>query len=114
MALTFKSSRREELVMIQREPDGRQRVARATMSDYNDRHWEVELQHPSGQSWSGVCTGSKIDVGLGLTKLLADHEMEWIQDKSRSDRPPQSQHRDHNVRVADDGRDIAPTIMPRR
>jgi hypothetical protein len=113
MVLTFKSSRREELVMVHREPDGRQRVARATQSDYNPRHWEVELQHPSGQVWSGTATGNKAEVGIVLTRLMSDHEQEFVQDRARGDRPP-AENRDHSVRISEDGRDLAPQLVPRR
>ena len=99
--------------MIEREPDGRQRVAKAIQSDYNPRHWEVSLEHPSGQQWSGVCTGNKAEVGLGLTKLMADHEMEFVQDRARGDRLP-ANGRDLNVRVDSYGADIAAPVVPRR
>jgi hypothetical protein len=114
MPLTFKSTSHEELIMIHCEPDGRRRVAKAIQSDYNKRHWTVSLEHPSGQQWSGVCTGNKAEIGLGLTKLMADHEMEFIQDRARGDRPPASNGRDLNVRVDSYGRDVDAPIVQRR
>jgi hypothetical protein len=50
MVLTFRSTGVRERVIIDREPDGRQRVARAVQSDYNSRHWDLSLEHPSGES----------------------------------------------------------------
>jgi hypothetical protein len=52
MVITFRSTGFEERIQIERQADGRQRVAKGRQSDYNPRHWDLELQHPSGQRWT--------------------------------------------------------------
>jgi hypothetical protein len=62
MVLTFKSSRRYEKILIEREPDGRQRVMRITQSDYNPRHWELREDRPSGGGKFGTFTAMRIQL----------------------------------------------------
>jgi hypothetical protein len=67
----------------------------------------LELQHPSGQRWTGTFTGDGNTVQVALTQLLMDHENDYRDDKARGDRRPEPGH-DGNRRV------IMATIVPRR
>lgn len=109
MTLTFKSSRTEERVLIERGKDGTQRVCRAVQTDYNRRMWNLSLEHPSGQRWGGTFHGDGNTVCLAMTQLLTDKADEYQHEINRGHRPP-PQARDHNVPVDDTGRAIAPTV----
>jgi hypothetical protein len=99
---------------VDREPDGRQRVARATQSDYNSRHWDLEVEHPSGEKFVGTFTGgSADDVCVALTQMLMDNENAFRDDKERGDRR-RAEPIDRNRAVRDDGTFSAPQIVPRR
>jgi hypothetical protein len=113
MVLTYKSSTPETRVVIEREPNGRQRVARATKDQSAARQWNLRVEHPNGRNWDGTFSGPSAEVTLALAQMLAQTEYEWVQDRERGDRPP-SQAADRNVRVHDDGRFAEPTIIPRR
>jgi hypothetical protein len=109
MVITWKSTGVRERVIIDREPDGRQRVARAKQSDYNTRHWDLSLEHPSGERFSGTLTGANADEAcLALTQMLSQHENAWLDDRARNDRPRDAPY-DGNRRVSE----ATATITPR-
>jgi hypothetical protein len=110
MTLTFKSSRAEERVIIERGKDGSQRVCRAVQTDYNPKMWNLSLEHPSGMNRRGTFHGDGHTVQLALTQMLMDTEDAYRQEAIRGHRPPQ-QVRDTSVRVDDTGRAIEPTIQ---
>lgn len=110
MALTFKSTRAEERVLIERGKDGSQRVCRAVQADHNPKMWNLTLEHPSGQSWNGTFHGDGNSVQLALIQMAMDREDAYRQEANRGHRPP-PQVRDPNVRVDDAGRYAAPTIQ---
>jgi hypothetical protein len=113
MVLTFRSTGVRERIIVDREPDGRQRVARAVQSDYNDRHWDLSLEHPSGEKFVGTFTGgSADDATVALTQMLMDRENDYRDDKARGDRR-RPEPFDRNRRVDDGGNDMAATITPR-
>jgi hypothetical protein len=87
MVLTFRSTGVRERVIIDREPDGRQRVARAKQSDYNARHWEMTVEHPSGEKFVGTFTGgSADDASVALIQMLMERENDFREDRERGDR----------------------------
>src|SRR5437016_1157781 len=104
MTLTFRSSTPEMKVFIDRQPDGRQRVARATR-EAGARQWELRVEHPDGQTWNGSFNGERSEVVLALGQMLERTENEFDQAKARGDRPP-APSRDLNVRVDEFGQDI--------
>ncbi|MGM4870666.1 hypothetical protein AB7645_05495 [Bradyrhizobium sp. 956_D2_N1_5] len=110
MALTFKSSRAEERVIIERGKDGSQRVCRAVQTDYNAKMWNLCLEHPGGQRWNGTFHGDGNTVQVAMTQMMMDREDAYRQEANRGHRPP-PQSRDFNVRVDDSGRAIEPTIQ---
>jgi hypothetical protein len=69
----------------------------------------LELQHPSGQRWTGTFIGDGNTVQVALTQLLMDHENDYRDDKARGDRRPEPGH-DGNRRV----NEVMATIVPRR
>ena len=110
MALTFRSSQPETKVVIEREPDGRQRVARATKNDGSTRHWDLRVEHPNGQSWGATFNGDGAAVVVALGQMLAGTENQWKQSRAAGDRPPPSRMAfDYNRRLSDDG---AASISP--
>lgn len=110
MVLVFKSSRSEVYKIIGEDEDGSRRVAVATRMPGQMARWDLKLEHPSGQNWSGTFTGSNVLDALG--ELLVSKEPEYIQSRGRGHRP-QPMLRDDNVSIRDDGTG-PPTIMPRR
>jgi hypothetical protein len=102
MVLTFKSTGVEERVLIERGRDGTQRVCRARQAEYNPKMWNLSLEHPSGQRWSGSFHGDGNSVQLAMIQLAMEKEGEYQQETNRGHRPP-SQMRDPNVRVDDSG-----------
>jgi hypothetical protein len=107
MALTFRSSVPETQLLAQHDPDGRSRYAVATRNLGSTRHWDLRVQHPSGQSWNGTFNGEKNEVPLALADMLSRTENEFKSDKARHDRPA-SQPYDHNRRVVDAASPIIP------
>ena len=97
MTLTYRSSSPETKVFVDREPDGRQRVCRAERHS-GDRAWSLRLEHPDGQSWGGSFTGDAAELPLAMAKMLADRQNEFVQARSRGDRPPQEPY-DPNRRI---------------
>src|SRR5689334_2217907 len=106
MVLTFKSSSPEQRVVIERAPDGRQRVARATMSGHNRNHWNLRVEHPNGQSWNGSYNGDGANVIVALAEMLTRTEQDYREAKVQGDRPRQNMAYDHSRRVNDDS--VAP------
>jgi hypothetical protein len=100
MALTFKSTGQETLVVIDRQPDGRQRVARAIQSEHNARFWSLTVEHPSGTVQKGTYSGTKYEAGVALADLLNRTQNDYEQERQRGDRPPAKAF-DRNVRVND-------------
>jgi hypothetical protein len=109
MTLTFKSSRPEERVIIERDKTGRQRVCRAVQSDYNTKLWNLRLDHPSGETWSGTFHGDGNTVNLAMTQMMMDKERDYLDDKARGDKP-RAPDRDLNVKVDEFGRDIGAPV----
>lgn len=112
MALTFRSSRPEVRVFIDREPDGRQRLCRAERFG-GERQWQLTLEHPDGQQWSGTFNGDANELPLAMGMMLADKQNEFVQAKQRGDKPPAPVH-DASVPVDATGNYLAATIVPRR
>ena len=113
MVLTFRSSIPEERVIIERGKDGTQRVCRAVQTDYNQRMWNLRLEHPSGTSWNGTFHGDGNTVQVAMTQLLMDKEQEYREEAARGHRQAPAP-RDTNVRVDPFGNDVAAPIVPRR
>ena len=100
MALTFRSSIPESFALIGRDPDGRQRSVTATRPS-NAFYWDLQLRHPSGQSWQAQYHGAG-NAGIldAMSELMRSKDAEFKQDKARNDRPPAEQ-RDHNRSITD-------------
>jgi hypothetical protein len=107
MALTFRSTVSESQTIVQQDPDGRRRVAVAVRNLGSTRHWDLRVEHPSGQSWNGTFNGEKNEVPLALADMLSRTENEFKSDRARGDRPA-SQPYDHNRRVVDAASPIIP------
>lgn len=110
MVLTFRSSRSEERVVIERDDNGRQRVARATQSEHNRNHWTLIVEHPNGSSWNASYCGDGLQVVVALADMLGRTEHEYKDAKARGDRRPEPMF-DPNRRVNDA---IAPIVPVRR
>jgi hypothetical protein len=114
MVLTYRSTTPETRVIIERESDGRQRVARATKAADSFRQWDLRVEHPSGQVRTGIFRGDGAEVNLALAQMLSDSEAEWRQEKARGDRPAPGQ-RDLNAPVRTTGEmGMAPVRTYRR
>jgi hypothetical protein len=105
MVLTFRSTTPESRTIVEREADGRQRVAYAKRNPAGTRLWDLVVEHPSGETWSGSFTGT--DVVGALNEMLNKSENAWRSDRARGDRPPSSMQPDRN-RAVTDGDAVAP------
>jgi hypothetical protein len=109
MVLTFKSSIPEQRVIIERDKTGRQRVCRATQSGFNARFWNLQLDHPSGETFRGTFHGDGNTVNLAMTQMLMEKEADYLTDKARGDRP-RPPERDVNVVVNEFGEDVGAPV----
>jgi hypothetical protein len=75
------------LLIVDREPDGRQRVARAVQAEYNSRFWNLTVEHPSGSVTKGTYSGTKYEAGVALADLMNRSANDFAQERSRGDRP---------------------------
>jgi hypothetical protein len=107
MALTFRSSTPESQTIVQQDADGRTRVAVAVRNLGSTRHWDLRVEHPSGQSWNGSFTGEKNEVPLALADLLNRTQNEFVSDKARGDRPASKPY-DYNRRIEESVSPIIP------
>jgi hypothetical protein len=87
MPLTFRSTGKVEKVLIDRASDGRQRVCKATQSDYNERHWTLHYEVPSGRTKAGTFTGDENTVYVAMAQLMMDNNNNYRDDLARGDRP---------------------------
>jgi hypothetical protein len=109
MPLTYKSTTPETLIVIDRQPDGRQRVGRATQSDGNPKFWEISIEHPSGSVKRATWHGNKYEAGIAIADLMNRTVNDYEQERQRGDRRPTPAY-DPNVRVNDmTGVPIGPT-----
>src|SRR6266513_4378319 len=99
MSLNFKSSGCETRVVIEREPDGRQRVARAVQSAHSRLNWDLRVEHPDGWCNVGSYNGDGANVVIALAEMLARSEHEYKSAKARGDKRPNNMKRDTNVSV---------------
>jgi hypothetical protein len=100
VALTFKSSRPVERVLIERGSDGAQRVCKARQTDYNPKMWNLTLEHPSGMTWKGTFHGDGNNVNIALAQLLVDKENDYREEAARGHKPRPAPL-DCNIPVAD-------------
>jgi predicted alpha/beta-hydrolase family hydrolase len=112
MAITFRSSRQAERVLIEREGNGTQRVAKATQSEHNDHVWKLRLEHPAGSSWDDTFTGNGTEVMVRLAQMMCDHELDYMHERNRNHRPPPVT-RDLNTSINDMGMDVSAPITKR-
>ena len=112
---TFRSSSPERtFILVEREADGRQRVGRAVKNMDSAMTWDLQVEHPSGQTWPGTFHGPAAEAKLALVQMMQQTELEWNQDRG-NDRPQDRMRPDYNIRLTDDGRGVGrPTILPRR
>lgn len=87
MVLTFKSTTPETRTIIERQSDGRARVAVATRDTGSTNRWELRVQHPSGDTWRGSFVGDNGEVNLALDQMLARTRPDFLSDAGRGDRP---------------------------
>ena len=113
MALTFKSTSQETKIVIDRAPDGRQRVGRAVQSTHNPEFWNLTVEHPNGQKWPGSFCGSDMEAVVALAEMMARTKNEYLQDRARGDRPP-PETRDLNTAVNDLGTPLVAPVTRRR
>jgi hypothetical protein len=111
MVLTFRSTRPEKFELIGTDEHGRRRVATAT-KNADEWAWQLELRHPSGQTWAGSYSG-KAGILDALATMLNSHDAEFTQDRENGDRPRQVMATDRNRRVDDGGNYLDATITPR-
>lgn len=100
MVLTFRSSRPEERVIIERNANGDKRVARAVSE--NSKTWNLTLEHPSGRHWNGTFHGDGATVNIALAQLLVDNENDFK--SGTTYKSPQL--KDPNIRVGLGGENI--------
>lgn len=107
MVLTFRSSRSEVFKIIGEDEDGSRRVAVATRMPGQMARWDLKLEHPSGQNWSGTFTGSNVLDALG--ELLVSKESEYIQARGRGHTPAR-EARDTSVSVDEFGNNLTSPV----
>jgi hypothetical protein len=100
MVLTFKSTSPETKIVIDRAPDGRQRVGRATQSAHNPKWWEIKIEHPSGSIQRATYHGSGMEAVVAIADLMNRSANDYEQERLRGDRPPAKAF-DGNMRVND-------------
>jgi hypothetical protein len=83
MSLTFRSSAPEERVIIERHPDGRQRVATAPREG---NQWVCKLKHPSGETWTERYNGDRVVEAMG--NWMASKRHKFDDDKHLGDQKP--------------------------
>jgi hypothetical protein len=111
MPLTYKSTIQEQLIVIDRQPSGRQRVGKAIQSEHNRKQWEIRIEHPNGEVHKATYYGGKYECGVAISDLLNRTENQYARERDRGDRPPPQPY-DGNRRV-NDGAD-APVIPTNR
>ncbi len=97
--------------IVQQEPDGRKRTATAVCKDARTGHWELKVEHPSGDKWERSFNGSAAEATLALGVYLNQYRHQFVQDGDRGDRP-QRQNYDWNRSVSVQEAPIIPS--PRR
>jgi hypothetical protein len=103
MVLTFKSSSPHQMVVVDQAPDGRRRVGRAIQLPHNSRHWDLRVEHPSGQVFTGTYTGGgELESIVALADLMGRRKNEYIADKARGDKRHEGVA-DRSVSVSEQG-----------
>jgi hypothetical protein len=110
MVLTFRSTGQEVKVVIDRQPDGRQRVGRAVQSEGNPKWWNLSIEHPSGFRQKATYCGSDMEAVVALADLLNQTKNQFEQERQRSDRPEEP-YRDRNVPVDEHGNNIGNPVI---
>jgi len=122
VALTFRSSIPDELVLIDRDNAGNQRVFRAVSiagsNNSNRGQWRCHIEEPvdgggSVKREAGTVYGGRGEAAVGLADLMHRTESDWKQTKSRGFMPAQTMRRDVNVPVDDFGEYRNAQIKPR-
>ena len=122
MVLTFRSSIHNEVVLIDRDDAGNQRVLRAvSMGESNNSNrgqWQCHIEEPVAghgvvKREAGRVYGGRGEAAVGLADLLHRTENDWKQKRDRGFRPPPPD-RDLTVAVDEFGNNIAAPITQRR
>ena len=101
---SFAQPRRVTISMI--DDDGAERVVIASRPygrSANLPHWDLRLQHPSGQHWPGSFDGGNILDAMG--EMLVRKEHVYNESRNRGHRVPQMRA-DRNISIGDDGNPI--------
>jgi hypothetical protein len=111
MAITFRSTIPERVVMFHEDVHGQTQVCEAVRPD-GERDWTLTQSIPNGQRWEAKYSG---DVGLydAVTEFMNSHRNDFIASRDNDHRPRQVMRRDHNRSVDEGGNDMAATIIPR-
>jgi hypothetical protein len=109
VALTFKSTGQEVLLVVDRQPDGRQRVGRAVQSEHNAKWWDIKIEHPSGTVTRATYHGGKYEAGIAINDLMNRSANDFAQERARGDRPPPRPY-DANRSVDVENAPIVPII----
>jgi hypothetical protein len=97
--------RGNKIDIVETDENGRQRTASATNRSGQRHCWDLTVQHPNGQTFTGTLMhGNKREAILGLETMLASTENAFIRDAERGDRAPQNRQtgpRDRYVSLPD-------------
>ncbi len=100
--LTYKSTRVAEVVIIEREANGDQRVARAMQMNNSPNQWRTQIEHPAGTRQCSNVYGNRGDVAVALAEYLNRTRASYLQEAQRGHRPERPM-RDANVPLNDMG-----------
>jgi hypothetical protein len=94
-----------KIVITETDEHGRSRQAVATNRSGQRQFWDMQVVHPSGQTFEGTLMhGNKREAIMGLENMLANTENQFVRDAERGDRAPQNLQtgpRDRYVSVSD-------------
>ena len=122
MALTFRSSIQDEVVLIDRDNAGNQRVLRAVSigesNNSNRGQWQCHIEEPVygggvKKREAGLVCGGRGEAAAGLADLLHRTEINWKQNRASGFRAP-SPKRDTSQRVDEFGNPIGAAPITQR
>jgi hypothetical protein len=103
MALTFRSTGQETKIVIDRAPDGRQRVGRAVQSAHNEKFWNITIENPSGDNTPATFCGTGLEAVVAIADLMNRGAREYELDRQRGDARRATMQRDRNIRLDENG-----------
>jgi hypothetical protein len=111
MALTYRSSTPEQKLVIDRAPDGRQRVGRAVASEHNPRFWNITIENPSGNVTPATYHGTGLEAVVAIADLMNRTAHEYEEERQRGDVRKQNMLPDRNVALDENGNAVGNPIV---